>query len=119
MRVSEVDIIMRIVIQRVLSASCSVEGNQVSHIGIGLLVFVGVENTDTEKDIETAARKISGIRIFRGDNGKMTLSVGDIGGSIMLISNFTLCADCSHGRRPEFISAAKADKAEEIGRAHV
>ena len=113
MRVSEVDIIMRIVIQRVLSASCSVEGNPVSHIGIGLLVFVGVENTDTEKDIETAARKISGIRIFRGDNGKMTLSVGDVGGSIMLISNFTLCADCSHGRRPEFISAAKADKAED------
>ena len=104
---------MKIVIQRVLSASCTVEGESVSHIGLGLLVFCGVTATDTEEDIKKAAKKISGMRIFRNDAGKMSLSVGDVGGSIMLISNFTLCADCSHGRRPEFLSAAPAAKAEE------
>lgn len=104
---------MKIVIQRVLSASCTVEGESISHIGIGLLVFCGVTATDTEEDIKKAAKKISGIRIFRNDAGKMSLSVNDVGGAIMLISNFTLCADCSHGRRPEFLSAAPAAKAEE------
>lgn len=104
---------MKIVIQRVLSASCNVEGKHISHIGLGLLVFCGVTAEDTEADVIKAAKKISGIRIFRNDAGKMSLSVNDVGGSIMLISNFTLCADCSHGRRPEFISAAPAVKAEE------
>ncbi len=104
---------MKIVIQRVLSASCTVEGESISHIGIGLLVFCGVTANDTEEDIKKAAKKIAGIRIFRNDAGKMSLSVNDVGGSIMLISNFTLCADCSHGRRPEFLSAAPAAKAEE------
>lgn len=104
---------MKIVIQRVLSASCTVEGESISHIGIGLLVFCGVTATDTEEDIKKAAKKISGIRIFRNDAGKMSLSVNDVCGAIMLISNFTLCADCSHGRRPEFLSAAPAAKAEE------
>ncbi len=104
---------MKIVIQRVLSASCTVEGESVSHIGLGLLVFCGVTSTDTEEDIKKAAKKVSGMRIFRNDAGKMSLSVGDVGGSVMLISNFTLCADCSHGRRPEFLSAAPAAKAQE------
>lgn len=104
---------MKIVIQRVLSASCTVDGEHISHIGIGLLVFCGVTAADTEEDIKKAAKKISGMRIFRNDAGKMSLSVGDVSGSVMLISNFTLCADCSHGRRPEFLSAASAAKAEE------
>ena len=104
---------MKIVIQRVLSASCNVEGEQISNIGLGLLVFCGVTATDTEEDIKKAAKKISGIRIFRNDAGKMSLAVNDVEGAIMLISNFTLCADCSHGRRPEFTSAAPAAKAEE------
>ena len=104
---------MKIVIQRGLSASCTVEGESISNIGIGLLVFCGVTATDTEEDIKKAAKKIAGIRIFRNDAGKMSLSVNDVGGSIMLISNFTLCADCSHGRRPEFLSAAPAAKAED------
>ncbi len=104
---------MKIVIQRVLSASCNVEGEHISHIGLGLLVFCGVTAADTEADIQKAAKKISGMRIFRNDAGKMSLGVNDVGGSIMLISNFTLCADCSHGRRPEFLSAAPAAKAEE------
>lgn len=104
---------MKIVIQRVLSASCNVEGEQISNIGLGLLVFCGVTATDTEEDIKKAAKKISGMRIFRNDAGKMSLAVNDVEGAIMLISNFTLCADCSHGRRPEFISAAPAAKAEE------
>lgn len=104
---------MKIVIQRVLSASCAVEGEHISDIGIGLLVFCGVTADDTEADIQKAAKKITGMRIFRNDAGKMSLSVNDVGGSIMLISNFTLCADCSHGRRPEFLSAAPAAKAED------
>ena len=104
---------MKIVIQRVLSASCNVEGEQISNIGLGLLVFCGVTATDTEEDIKKAAKKISGMRIFRNDAGKMSLAVNDVDGAIMLISNFTLCADCSHGRRPEFTSAAPAAKAEE------
>ena len=104
---------MKIVIQRVLSASCNVEGEQISNIGLGLLVFCGVTATDTEEDIKKAAKKSSGMRIFRNDAGKMSLAVNDVDGAIMLISNFTLCADCSHGRRPEFTSAAPAAKAEE------
>jgi D-tyrosyl-tRNA(Tyr) deacylase len=104
---------MKIVIQRVLSASCNVEGEQISNIGLGLLVFCGVTANDTEEDIKKAAKKISGMRIFRNDAGKMSLAVNDVEGAIMLISNFTLCADCSHGRRPEFTSAAPAAKAEE------
>ena len=104
---------MKIVIQRVLSASCNVEGEQISNIGLGLLVFCGVTATDTEEDIKKAAKKISGMRLFRNDAGKMSLAVNDVDGAIMLISNFTLCADCSHGRRPEFTSAAPAAKAEE------
>ena len=104
---------MKIVIQRVLSASCNVEGEQISNIGLGLLVFCGVTAIDTEEDIKKAAKKISGMRIFRNDAGKMSLAVNDVEGAIMLISNFTLCADCSHGRRPEFTSAAPAAKAEE------
>ncbi len=104
---------MKIVIQRVLSASCNVEGEHISHIGLGLLVFCGVTATDTERDVMLAAKKITEMRIFRNDAGKLSRSVMDVGGEIMLISNFTLCADCAHARRPEFVSAAPAAKARE------
>lgn len=104
---------MKIVVQRVLSAECSVNGKTSGKIDRGLLVFVGVEEDDTERDLLKAAQKIKGIRIFKNKNGKISLSTSDIGGSVLLISNFTLCGSVKHGRRPDFISAAKSDKARE------
>ncbi|HBR32429.1 MAG: D-aminoacyl-tRNA deacylase [Eubacteriales bacterium] len=102
---------MKIVIQRVSSAECVVDGVTSGKIERGLLVFVGVEDTDGERDLQKAAQKITEIRIFKDKKGKISLSCSDIGGGVLLISNFTLCGSVKRGRRPDFISAAKADKA--------
>ena len=94
------------VVQRVSKASVTVEGQITGSTGPGLLVYIGVEKGDTEKDVQFIATKIAGLRIFTDDAGKMNLSVKDTGGSILAISNFTLCGNCRKGRRPGFDNAA-------------
>lgn len=93
---------MRAVIQRVSSASVSVSGKTISSIDRGLLVLVGIEKDDKRGDLDYIARKVSGLRIFPDDDGKMNLSVKESKGSVLLVSQFTLMADASKGRRPGF-----------------
>ncbi len=102
---------MKAVVQRVASASVECGGEIVGAIGQGLLVLVGVTTDDGEKEAALMAQKIAHLRIFRDDNDKMNLSVLDIGGGVLSVSNFTLCADTSHGRRPSFIAAARPETA--------
>ena len=103
---------MVIVIQRVNRAACAVDGKVVSEIGKGLLVFAGVAETDTETDVRKAANKISGIRIFEREDGKMGFSAADAGGDIMIVSNFTLLGRLKRGFRPDCTLAARPEKAE-------
>ncbi len=103
---------MRIVIQRVSHASVTVDENVVGKIGEGILILLGVADGDTEADIKYLADKAVGLRIFRDENDKMNLSVNDIGGETLVISQFTLYGDCKKGKRPNFEKAAKADFAE-------
>lgn len=100
---------MRILIQRVTNASVSISGNTVSEIGHGLLVLLGVENADNEKDIEYLSQKLVNLRIFNDENGVMNLSVLDVKGEIMVVSQFTLHARTRKGNRPSYIDAAKPD----------
>ena len=97
---------MKIVIQRVTEASVRVDGKVVGEIGIGFLLLVGVANGDTEAESVALADKISKMRIFEDENGKMNKSLSDVGGSVLAISQFTLCADCRRGNRPDFFNAA-------------
>lgn len=103
---------MRAVIQRVLGATVEVGGAIVGQIDNGLLVYLGVGAEDAEKDALFMADKLVNLRIFGDDAGKMNLSVVDVGGSILLISNFTLHGDCRKGRRPGFEAAAEPKQAE-------
>lgn len=105
---------MKAILQRVSKAQVEVENNIAGKIENGFLVLLGVENGDTQKDAEVLADKISGLRIFTDENDKMNLSLSDVSGSVLVISNFTLCADCSHGRRPNFMAAARPDTAEPL-----
>ena len=105
---------MKAVIQRVKSAEVSVSEKIVGSIQEGLVILLGIENEDTESDAKALCSKIAYMRIFCDDRGKLNLSVNDIGASVLVISNFTLCADTSHGRRPYFGSAASPEKAEEL-----
>lgn len=105
---------MKAVIQRVTSANVTVEGRVVSKIGDGLLVLLGVADGDTERDAEVLADKIANLRIFSDEEGKMNLSLLTIGGGMLVVSQFTLCANCVKGRRPDFFSAAKPDEAERL-----
>ena len=105
---------MQIVIQRVLEAQVEVDGRSVGRIDNGLLVYVSVGKTDTVKDAQFIAEKLANLRIFPDKNGKMNLNILDIGGSIMLISNFTLHGDCRKGRRPGFDAAAKPELARQL-----
>lgn len=102
---------MRIVIQRVSRAQVSIENKLVGKIEKGLLILLGITHTDDEKDAKWLADKVSGLRIFSDEFGKMNKSVTDIGGEILLISQFTLYGDSKKGRRPSFIEAAKPDLA--------
>lgn len=105
---------MRAVIQRAKKASVRVENEIVGKIDHGLVLFIGVEDNDSDEDIAYLVRKISNLRIFEDDDDKMNLSVKDVGGSILSISQFTLHADTKKGNRPSFVAAAKPDYAEKI-----
>lgn len=100
---------MRVVLQRVSNCTVTVNDKITGEIGKGFLLLLGVENGDTEADAIKLAKKISGLRIFTDENDKMNLSLADVGGSVLVVSNFTLYADCSHGRRPSFINAARPE----------
>lgn len=105
---------MRIVVQRCKQAKVSVEGNVVGSVEKGLMLLVGITHEDTEKEAEYLAEKIAGLRIFEDDEGKMNLSIKDIGGDILSVSQFTLYGDCSKGKRPSFITAARPETAEPL-----
>jgi len=102
---------MRAVLQRVTQASCKVDGNLTGEIGIGFLVLLGVEDADTDNDLQWLAQKIASMRVFGDENGLMNKALADVGGDILLISQFTLFAHTKKGNRPGFTRAAKPDKA--------
>lgn len=103
---------MRAVIQRVAEACVKVNGRVTGSIGKGLLILVGIEDADTQEDIDWLTKKIVGLRIFDDENGVMNLSVMDIGGSILAVSQFTLMASTKKGNRPSYIRASKGDFAQ-------
>ena len=105
---------MRIVIQRVTHASVAVDGEVIGKIGEGILILLGIADGDTEEDIKYLADKAVGLRIFRDENDKMNLSLSDIDGEALVVSQFTLYGDCRKGRRPSFDKAGKPDFAEEM-----
>ena len=105
---------MTAVIQRVKKAAVSVNGEVCGSCGQGLLILLGVWGEDCEKDAELLAAKISKLRIFTDENDKMNLSVNDVSGGCLVVSNFTLCANYAHGNRPDYISAAKPDMANRL-----
>ena len=105
---------MRAVVQRVKKTSLKVNGELISKIPFGLTVFLGVKAGDTEKEGAYIAKKIAGLRIFEDENGKMNLSVKDVGGEVLLVSQFTLYGDASHGNRPSFTLAERPEKAEPL-----
>ena len=105
---------MRCVIQKVTHAAVVVEGETVGSIKDGYMVLLGAENGDTEADARYCAEKIAGLRVFEDENDRMNLSLSDVGGSVLLVSQFTLLADARHGRRPDFIQAARPEVAEPL-----
>ena len=105
---------MKAVIQRVSSASVSVEGEVVGSCQKGYMILFGAEKGDSEKEAELLARKVSALRIFTDDEDKMNLSILDVGGEILAISQFTLLADVKKGNRPSFINALEPEKANEL-----
>jgi D-tyrosyl-tRNA(Tyr) deacylase len=107
---------VRVVIQRVTKAAVSVCGGGVSRIGAGVVVLLGVARGDTPDDARLLARKCAGLRIFEDDEGRMNLSLLDVAGAALVVSQFTLCGDCSKGRRPSFIGAATPDVGERLYR---
>ena len=105
---------MRIVLQRVKSASVAIEGSVVDEINQGFLLLVGVGPDDTRDDASYLARKIAGMRIFSDENGKMNLSIDQVGGKILSVSQFTLFADTKKGNRPSFTGAASSEAANKL-----
>jgi D-tyrosyl-tRNA(Tyr) deacylase len=105
---------MRIVVQRASRGRVTVEGQVTGEIGKGLVLLVGVTHEDTREDAELLADKVIHLRIFEDDSEKMNLSLLDIGGAILSISQFTLYGDCRKGRRPNFMEAARPDQAREL-----
>lgn len=105
---------MKVVLQRCKEAKVTVQGETVGSIGQGLTLLVGITHRDTEKEAAYLAEKIAGLRIFEDEEGKMNLSVTDIGGAILSVSQFTLYGDCRKGKRPSFIAAARPEQAEPL-----
>ncbi len=105
---------MRMVVQRVTQARVKVGEQVTGEIGKGLLVFIGIGRSDTEKDADYLIDKLVGLRIFADENGKMNLNASDVGGGLLLVSQFTLYADCRKGRRPSFDLAAPPDQAQAL-----
>lgn len=105
---------MKFVLQRVTEASVSVEGNVVGKIGKGYLLLVGVSNDDTQEIADKMIEKVSRLRIFEDENGKTNLSINDVGGEILVVSQFTLYADCRKGNRPSFTNAGAPALAEAL-----
>ena len=105
---------LRAVVQRVSGASVEVDGRVVGQIGTGFLALVGVARDDTDEDAKAIAHKIAGLRIFNDDAGAMNLGLGDVGGSVLVVSQFTLYGDARKGRRPSFIDAASGDAARAL-----
>ena len=105
---------MRAVIQRVSHARVEVDGEVVGEIETGFLVLLGVGSGDTEKQADVLAAKVAALRVFTDENDKMNLPLAKVGGGVLVISNFTLYGDCSHGKRPSFINAARPETAEPL-----
>lgn len=105
---------MRAVVQRVANASCVVEGEEVAKINKGLIAFVGVCDDDTDEDAKKLAHKISGLRVFKDENDKLSLDAKAVGGSVMVISNFVLAGRVTHGFRPDCTHAAKYDEGKRL-----
>ena len=105
---------MRLVIQRVLHAEVQVDGNTIGKIGKGLLVFVGAGQDDTKEIADKYLRKLLGLRIFEDENGKTNLSLKDVNGALLIVSQFTLYANCKKGNRPSFIEAGEPHMAEAV-----
>jgi len=105
---------MKAVIQRVGRTRLSVDGKLISEIPFGLVVFLGIKVGDDKKQAEQIAKKVCALRVFEDNDGKMNLSVDEVGGEILLISQFTLYGDCSHGNRPSFTCAERPDLAEKL-----
>lgn len=105
---------MKFVIQNVLNASVSVNQKVVGQINHGYVVFIGISNEDNEEIANKMIQKMLNLRIFQDENGKTNLSLAQISGDLMLISQFTLYADCKHGNRPSFINAGKPDHAQKL-----
>ena len=100
---------MRTVVQRVSSASVTVDGNVIGKINKGFLVLLGIKSTDTKQDVYYMVKKVINLRIFRDENDKMNLSLKDVNGELLIVSQFTLYGDASGGNRPSFIEAGKPD----------
>jgi len=105
---------MKAVIQRVDFAKVTVDGDTVGEIGRGFLVFLGVENGDEQSDADYLVDKIINLRIFEDEAGKMNLSILNVSGELLAVSQFTLCADCRKGRRPSFVNAADPERAAKL-----
>lgn len=105
---------MRLVIQRVINAKVEVTNNIIGSINNGFLVLLGVGPEDTEKNADFLVQKLINLRIFKDEQGKMNLNIKDVGGEILVVSQFTLYADCRKGNRPNFLNAASPEKANKL-----
>jgi D-tyrosyl-tRNA(Tyr) deacylase len=105
---------MRVVLQRVANCTVEIDNKVTAQINKGFLLLLGVKNGDTKEEAIKLAKKIAGLRIFTDENDKMNLSLNDVNGSVLVVSNFTLYADCSHGRRPSFINAGRPEMSEPL-----
>ena len=105
---------MKFMIQRVLESQVAVEGQVIGQIGKGFLVLIGVGQNDTKEIADKLVKKMTGLRIFEDGNGKTNLSLADVGGELLLVSQFTLYANCKKGNRPSFTDAGSPDLAEEL-----